>query len=153
MITLKELSFCCTIPCINTLSNGYGIQSFKSHFNNSLTTFIQFKQFSNMTYKWCQWCWASGFRSWRPQPPCHPGQHEVSTIIWFNTSLNRGYRGHDRMVVGFTTTCGISALSPLKLWVQTQFMARCTWYNIMWWSLPVTCDRWFPPPIKLTATI
>ena len=22
--------------------------------------------------------------------------------------------------------------SPLKLWVQTQFMARCTPYNIMW---------------------
>jgi hypothetical protein len=23
-------------------------------------------------------------------------------------------------------------LSPLKLWVLTQFMARCTWYNAMW---------------------
>ena len=23
-------------------------------------------------------------------------------------------------------------LSPLKLWVRTLFMARCTWYNIMW---------------------
>jgi hypothetical protein len=23
-------------------------------------------------------------------------------------------------------------LSPLKLWVLTLFMARCTWYNIMW---------------------
>jgi len=34
------------------------------------------------------------------------------------------------MVVGFTTTCEI--LSPLKLWVRTQFMARCTRYNIMW---------------------
>ena len=32
-------------------------------------------------------------------------------------------------------------LSPLKLWVQTPFIARCTWYNIMWWSLSVTCDR------------
>jgi len=23
-------------------------------------------------------------------------------------------------------------LSPLKLWVWTLFMKRCTWYNIMW---------------------
>ena len=51
-------------------------------------------------------------------------------------------------------------LSPLKLWVRTPFMARCTGYNIMWLSLSVTCDRSvvssllkFPPPIKLTATI
>jgi len=32
-------------------------------------------------------------------------------------------------------------LSPLKLWVRTPFMAKCTRYNIMWWSLSVTCDR------------
>jgi len=31
--------------------------------------------------------------------------------------------------------------SPLKLWFRTQFMARCTWFNIMWYSLSVTCDR------------
>ena len=31
-------------------------------------------------------------------------------------------------------------LSPLKLWVWTPFMVRCTRYNIMWWSLSVTCD-------------
>jgi predicted amidophosphoribosyltransferase len=31
-------------------------------------------------------------------------------------------------------------LSPLTLWVWTLFMMRCTWYNIMWWSLSVTCD-------------
>jgi len=23
-------------------------------------------------------------------------------------------------------------ISPLKWWVQTPFMARCTWYNILW---------------------
>jgi hypothetical protein len=34
-----------------------------------------------------------------------------------------------------------SCLSPLKLWVRFQFMARCTRYNIMWWSLPVTNGR------------
>jgi hypothetical protein len=32
-------------------------------------------------------------------------------------------------------------LSPLKLWVWTPFMARCTRYNIMWYSLSVTVDR------------
>ena len=32
-------------------------------------------------------------------------------------------------------------LSPLTLWVWTPFMARCTQYNIMWYSLSVTCDR------------
>jgi hypothetical protein len=31
--------------------------------------------------------------------------------------------------------------SSLKLWVRTTFMARCTRHNIMWYSLPVTCDR------------
>ena len=32
-------------------------------------------------------------------------------------------------------------LSPLKLWVRTPFMARCTRYNIMWHSISVTSDR------------
>jgi hypothetical protein len=32
-------------------------------------------------------------------------------------------------------------LSPLKLWVRSPFMARCTPYNIMWKRLSVTCDR------------
>jgi hypothetical protein len=32
-------------------------------------------------------------------------------------------------------------LSPLKLRVWTTFMAGSTWYNIMWYSLSVICDR------------
>jgi len=51
-------------------------------------------------------------------------------------------------------------LSPLTLWFRTPFMVRCTWYNIMWYSLSVIRDRSgfvmgtpVPPPIKLTATI
>ena len=32
-------------------------------------------------------------------------------------------------------------LSPLKLWVQAPFMARCTRYNIMRYRLSVNCDR------------
>jgi hypothetical protein len=50
--------------------------------------------------------------------------------------LLRGRRGRDRMVVGFTTTRPIS-----KVGVRTPFMARCNRYNIMWYSLSVTCSR------------
>jgi hypothetical protein len=32
-------------------------------------------------------------------------------------------------------------LSPLTFWIRTTLMARCTRYNIMWWSFSVTCDR------------
>ena len=32
-------------------------------------------------------------------------------------------------------------LSPLMLWVRTPLMAKCSWYNIMWKSLSVTCGR------------
>ena len=32
-------------------------------------------------------------------------------------------------------------LSALQLWVQNPLMVRCTRYNIMWWSLSLTCDR------------
>ena len=47
--------------------------------------------------------------------------------------------------------------------ISTPAQARCTLYNIMWWSMSVTCMRQiggfqlrvlrFSPPIKLTATI
>jgi hypothetical protein len=43
-------------------------------------------------------------------------------------------------------------LSPLKLWVRTLFMVRCTRYNFIW----LATGRWFSPgtpPMKLTATI
>jgi hypothetical protein len=32
-------------------------------------------------------------------------------------------------------------LSPLTLWVRIPLMVRCTWYNIIWKRLSVTCDR------------
>jgi len=50
--------------------------------------------------------------------------------------------GRDRMVVRLTTNYRCNqCLSPLKLWVWIPLMARCTWYNIMWWNLSVTCNR------------
>jgi hypothetical protein len=36
------------------------------------------------------------------------------------------------MEIGFTTIWYNQCLSPLKLWVRTPSMARCTRYNIMW---------------------
>ena len=32
-------------------------------------------------------------------------------------------------------------ISPLTLWVRILLVARCTRYNIMWYSLSVTCGR------------
>ena len=60
----------------------------------------------------------------------------VTVKINVNWSFTmRGRCGRHRMVVGFTTTtmylCN-QYLSPLKLWVGTPFIARCTRYNIMW---------------------
>jgi hypothetical protein len=44
-------------------------------------------------------------------------------------------------------------LSPLTLWVWIPLMARCTLYNIMWWSLSVTCHRsWFSPGTLASST-
>ena len=42
------------------------------------------------------------------------------------------------MVFFYNYLCN-QCLSPLMLWVR--IMARCTWYNIMWSSLSVTCDK------------
>ena len=38
------------------------------------------------------------------------------------------------------------SLSTLKLWVRIPLMERCTWYNIMWWSL------WFTPGTPVSST-
>jgi hypothetical protein len=34
----------------------------------------------------------------------------------------------------------VHSKGPLKLWIQTLFMARCTQFNIMWNSWSVTYD-------------
>jgi len=55
----------------------------------------------------------------------------------------RGRRGLDRMVETswiYYYICN-QCLSPLKLWVRTPLMARCTRYNIMWYSFSVACGR------------
>ena len=62
-------------------------------------------------------------------------------------------RDHDRMVVGFTTTCANHCLSPLKLWVRTAFMLRCTSIqhyvkHIQW----LVTGRWFSPGTPVSST-
>ena len=51
-------------------------------------------------------------------------------IMYINHS--RGHHDHDRdgMIIGFTTTCAISALAQPTLCFRIMFMARCIRYNI-----------------------
>ena len=70
----------------------------------------------------------------------------------------RGSRGHDRMVVGFTTTCAISAYHHLSC----EFEPR-SWRGVVDTTLCDKVCQWvatglvsprmlrFPPPIKLTT--
>ena len=84
-------------------------------------------------------------------------------LAWHLITINKR-DGRDRMVVGFTTTCAISAISPLTLWVWIPFMLiRCTLYSIQNYVIKFVSDLrqvcgflrvpWFHPPIKLTTTI
>jgi hypothetical protein len=57
-----------------------------------------------------------------------------------------GRRGHDRVVVGFTTTYATVSITTNVVRSNLDQGEVC---NIMGCSLSV----WFPPPIKLTATI
>jgi len=72
----------------------------------------------------------------------------------------QGCHGRDRIVVGFTTTCTISAYHN-----QSCEFEPCSWQDVLDTTL---CDKFvsglrqvggflqvlqFPPPIKLTATI
>ena len=44
-------------------------------------------------------------------------------------------------------------LSPLKLWVWSPFMARCTRYNIMWWFCEwLATGQWFSPCTLVSFT-
>jgi hypothetical protein len=125
----------------------------------------------------------------------------MSCLVWQTINLIRGCRGRDSMVVGFTTTCAISASNVVKRdpnppilinYLQRQFIFKLkgrdhtdvgfiTTYAINayhhWWCEfesrsgrgaqhyvikfvsdlrqggGFLCVLWFPPPIKLTATI
>ena len=99
--------------------------------------------------------------------------YEVSIQIWWmifksflyvmlSVSLMScgGFRGHDCMVVGFTTTCAISAYHHYscefepRSWRGVRDITLCDevyqWLVTGWWFSPGTT---FPPPIKRTVTI
>jgi len=69
----------------------------------------------------------------------------ISTWGWqpFTKNNRRGLRGHDHMVVGFTTTYN-KCISPLMLWFRNSTRARCTklcdklcqWLTTVRWSSP-----------------
>ena len=69
-----------------------------------------------------------------------------------------GCRGHDRMIVGFTTSCAISAHHYLRCEFEP-----CSWRGVLDTTLfdkvfisdlrQVSGFLLFPPPMKLTATI
>ena len=74
--------------------------------------------------------------------------------------METGRRGHDRMVVGFTTTYAISAYHH-QLCEFNFHLDKV--YSIQHYVIKFVSDLWqvsdflrvlpFPPPIKLTATI
>jgi hypothetical protein len=51
-------------------------------------------------------------------------------VVIMNINPGGGHRDRDRMVVGFTTTCTISALAPPTLGFLIPFMAKCIRYNV-----------------------
>ena len=65
----------------------------------------------------------------------------------------RDRRGHDRMVVGFTTTYALTTmcLSPLMLWVRITIRARCTTLcdNVCQW---LATGLWFSPVSSTNKT-
>jgi hypothetical protein len=70
---------------------------------------------------------------------------------------NRGHRGGDHMLVGFTTTCAIGAYHYLSCEFELRYGEV---YSIQHYVIKYVSDfrqvggfLWFPPPIKLIATI
>ena len=95
----------------------------------------------------------------------------IATMIWTNLlwmilhddpfpSSYRCRRGRDHMVVGFKTTCTISAYHHLRCEFESHSgeVYSIQQYAIKFVSHPRQVSGflrvlWFPPPIKLTATI
>ena len=79
-------------------------------------------------------------------------------LIWKLLFLDRGHRGHDRMVVGFTTTYAISAYHHLCCEFESRSRRGVQHYAIKFVSDLRQIGGFlqvlrFPPSIKLTATI
>jgi hypothetical protein len=91
-------------------------------------------------------------------------QLSVLDLLLFSTFLStiiQGHRGRHRMVVGFTTTCAISAYITSKVEISNPVHDEV--YSIQHYVIKFVSDLrqvggflWvlrFPPPMKLTATI
>ena len=70
--------------------------------------------------------------------------YKILYLLW------RDCRGHDRGSWIYFYLCS-QCPSPLKLWIWTRFMVRCTQYNIiMWLTLSLVCGflriLGIPPP-------
>jgi hypothetical protein len=68
--------------------------------------------------------------------------------------LGRGHRGHDRMVVGFTTTCAISAYHHWRCEFES-----CSWQGVLDTTVCdqvcqlLTTGQWFFPSTLVSAMI
>jgi hypothetical protein len=88
-----------------------------------------------------------------------PLDHTHCPVIWLLThKQDRGRCGRDRMVVGFTTTYAISAYHHWCFEFESRSGRGAQHYVIKFVSDLLQVDGflqvlWFPPPIKLTATI
>jgi hypothetical protein len=103
------------------------------------------------------------FLMW-PYLLCDPISYVTLSPIWPSLLCDpicEGVRcGRDHIVVGFTTTSAISALSQLNLWVRISWL---TMYSIQHYVIKIVSNLrqvsgflqvlWFSPPIKLTSMI
>jgi hypothetical protein len=88
---------------------------------------------------------------------CNQGSRKtyihIQARTWISNIVYWGRHGHDRMVVGFTTTYLVNqCLSPLKLWVRIPLMRGildtlcdkvCQW---------LATDQWFSPVSSTSKT-
>ena len=78
-----------------------------------------------------------------------------SVFVVFSSIKNRDHRGHDRMVVGLTTTYAINVVTTGVEYAHDEV------FSILHYVIKFVSDLWqvsgfhrgFPPPIKLTSTI
>ena len=83
------------------------------------------------------------------------GRRGYDRIVNYGASLFLvGRRGYDCMMVRLTTTyLWNQCLPPLTLWVIIPLMARCIWYNIIWYKVCqwLAAGLWFSPGIPISS--
>ena len=83
---------------------------------------------------------------------CHYYVTSIYAVIAYHQW--RGCCSRDRMVVGFITTCAMSAYHhwrcEFESWSGRGVLDTTLWDKVCQW---LATGWWFPPPIKLTTTI